>query len=84
MDKLMTTQESANYLGLKTATLEQWRWIGCGPTFCKVGRAVRYRLSDLDSYIKSAEVVAKTTETKRVVRKATSDDKRISSIWSKK
>lgn len=43
----LTTIEAANYLGVATATLEQWRHRGQGPVFYKFGRSVRYRLSDL-------------------------------------
>jgi excisionase family DNA binding protein len=46
----LITKEAADYLGLKKSTLEAWRTRGGGPTFLKIGRAVRYRLSDLDLF----------------------------------
>lgn len=48
---LLTTTEAASYLNLKPATLEQWRWNGRGPQFCKIGRACRYRIVDLNNYV---------------------------------
>ncbi len=51
---LLTTTEAANYLSLKPSTLEVWRFYGKGPVFLKIGRAVRYRLNDLDAYIESS------------------------------
>lgn len=53
-DQLLNTQEAARYLGMSEAFLERDRWAGARIPFIKVGsRAVRYRLSDLDSYIAS-------------------------------
>lgn len=31
-------------------TLEQWRWLGRGPRFLKVGGRVVYRLEDVERY----------------------------------
>ena len=51
-NKLLTTVEAANFLGVSKAFLERDRWAGARVQFIKVGsRAVRYRLSDLESYI---------------------------------
>ena len=47
----LTNSEAAEYLGLKTATLNKWRVYGDGPPFLKVGRLVQYRKADLDSYL---------------------------------
>ena len=55
----LTTTEAANYLNVKPATLEQWRWNGRGPQFCKIGRSCRYRIADLDAFL--AERVYKST-----------------------
>lgn len=52
--RLLTTKEAAQYLGLSKAFLERDRWLGARIPFIKVGsRAVRYRLSDLNSYLDS-------------------------------
>jgi len=50
---MLTTAEAAQLLGLAKSTLNKWRVYGTGPTFIKLGRAVRYRRSDLDAYMAS-------------------------------
>ena len=50
----LTTTQAAQFLNVKPATLEQWRWRGVGPVFCKLNRACRYRLSDLQQYLEDA------------------------------
>lgn len=50
---MLTTVEAAQHLGLATSTLNKWRVYGRGPAFIKLGRAVRYRRSDLDAYTTS-------------------------------
>jgi len=54
----LTTAEAAPVLGLQPKTLECWRSGGQGPAFCKVGRAVTYRLSDLVDYLDAARFVS--------------------------
>jgi excisionase family DNA binding protein len=50
----LTTPQVAEILGLAENTLEIWRHRGgIGPKFLKFGRAVRYRRSDLESWINS-------------------------------
>ncbi len=51
IDELLTTQEAAKILKVKPNTLAKWRVIGAGPLFVTMGRAVRYRLSDLKIFI---------------------------------
>lgn len=49
---LLDTSAAADFLNLKTKrTLDNWRSLGCGPRFVKIGRAVRYRRSDLLDFI---------------------------------
>ena len=50
---LLDQNEVAVMLGVSPKTLEYWRWKKVGPKFLKVGRLVRYRVSDVESYIKS-------------------------------
>ena len=47
----LDTQAAARYLGLSTASLEGWRSERRGPPFTKVGRAVRYRRTDLEEFM---------------------------------
>jgi excisionase family DNA binding protein len=50
---LLTREQAAQFLSLKKSTLEAWAVRGGGPVFCKMGKAVRYRLADLESFIES-------------------------------
>ena len=50
---VFTVPEAAAYLGLAVSTLNKWRCIGGGPEFLKLGKAVRYRVADLDGWIAS-------------------------------
>jgi len=53
-DQLLTTKQAAPILGVSTAFLERDRWAGARVPFIKIcARAVRYRLSDLHTYIES-------------------------------
>jgi predicted DNA-binding transcriptional regulator AlpA len=38
-------------LGVSRSTLQSWRYAGRGPRFIKLGRLVRYRNADIDSYL---------------------------------
>jgi len=53
MEQILNTSEASSYLKLAKATLEAWRTRGGGPVFLKLGKAVRYRQSDLDSFLQS-------------------------------
>jgi len=48
---VMTVQQASEYLGLAVSTLNKWRCLGGGPVFIKMGRAVRYRVSDLEAFL---------------------------------
>lgn len=48
---VLTVQQAAEYLGLAVSTLNKWRCLGGGPVFMKMGRAVRYRITDLDQFM---------------------------------
>lgn len=63
MDPLYDTKQAAEFYGLAENTLAKWRCNGGGPRFVRVGpsgRAIRYRKSDLDAFLRSA---ASTSET---------------------
>jgi len=61
MTLTVDTNGAAGHLGLARNTLEKMRVSGDGPPFVKLGRAVRYRMSDLESYL-AARVVHSTSE----------------------
>lgn len=48
---MLTTLEAASYLKLSAAYLNKMRVSGEGPVFAKLGRSVRYRRADLDTWI---------------------------------
>lgn len=49
--ELMDSAELGQRLGKSTAALANWRYLGLGPRFVKVGKAVRYRASDVESWL---------------------------------
>ncbi|MRR56378.1 MAG: DNA-binding protein [Deltaproteobacteria bacterium] len=67
MNENLKTEAAAEFLQVKPTTLEQWRWNGKGPRFIKMGRAVRYRKTDLEkfteerSFTSTTEAQAKTS-----------------------
>jgi predicted DNA-binding transcriptional regulator AlpA len=42
--------------GIAIQTLRNWRFQGTGPAYFKIGRSVRYRLSDIISYMDARRV----------------------------
>ena len=50
MEKLVDSAEAARLLALSPRTLEGWRTTGQGPSFRKLGGAVRYALTDLEAF----------------------------------
>ena len=61
-DKLFTEQQTSDYLEMSESFLRQSRMEGKregrtpGPPFVRIGRAVRYRLSDLDAWLSEHRV----------------------------
>lgn len=37
--------------GVPARTLDQWRYLGIGPPYYKLGRRVRYSLAELDTWL---------------------------------
>jgi excisionase family DNA binding protein len=52
----MTPHEAAQYLHSSASTLAKLRVYGGGPTFCHIGRAIRYRQSDVDEFMARSRV----------------------------
>lgn len=48
--------EAAAYLNSSTSTLAKLRVYGGGPIFYRIGRAVRYRTTDLDEFMARSRV----------------------------
>ena len=50
-DALLDTHQAARMLSLSAGTLRKWRLTGRGPAFVRLGRAVKYRHSALESFV---------------------------------
>jgi excisionase family DNA binding protein len=50
---ILDTREAAAYIRLAKPTLERFRLTGDGPRYAKMGKAVRYRRTDLDEWLAS-------------------------------
>jgi hypothetical protein len=49
---LLGEVDAAEYIGgIPHRTLRQWRYYGKGPRFVKIGKHVRYRVSDLNAWL---------------------------------
>ena len=48
--RLMTVDQTAQYLGITRQALDKARWLGKGPAFIKIGRLIRYKAEDLLAY----------------------------------
>ena len=46
----LTTDQAAEYVGLKRRTLEKMRTLGGGPPYRKHGRYVRYHIDELKAW----------------------------------
>jgi len=66
MNSLLTPEKAAEFLGIPEGTLTQWRSQKRGPAYIKLeNRLVRYRQSDLESYL--SERVVETNLTANVL-----------------
>jgi excisionase family DNA binding protein len=54
----LTVAEAAEYLRLSRSTLNGWRSKGIGPSYVKLGAAVRYVRADLDRWAEARRVGA--------------------------
>ncbi|MEX1038819.1 MAG: helix-turn-helix domain-containing protein [Acidimicrobiia bacterium] len=65
-DQLLTVQELAEYLAVPVATLYQWRYRKEGPPGFRVGKHLRYRWSEVETWIeKQLREQASMTVTER-------------------
>lgn len=48
---LIKADQAAEYLSTTPARLANMRYLGEGPKYVRIGRSVRYRLTDLDEFI---------------------------------
>jgi len=64
-NELLTTEQLAELLGIRPNTIEGWRLKGQGPRFCKLGRSIRYRRSDVEDWIND-NIYQNTSQTAEV------------------
>ena len=55
-DLLLREEDAAQYLGMKSSTLRQWRSRSQGPAYHKFGARVLYRMSDLEDFIERSRI----------------------------
>jgi excisionase family DNA binding protein len=58
---LLTVEQAAEYLNVSCSYLNKLRVRGGGPAFCKLGRGVRYHMSDRQAWV-DAHRVGSTSE----------------------
>lgn len=51
LDPLVTITELADYLGVPVKTIYEWRQAGRGPIGIRIGRHLKFRLSDVQSWV---------------------------------
>jgi len=57
INKLLTRKQAADFLGVKETTLAVWKCTGrYNLPSVKIGRLVKYRVSDLEQFIKDGVV----------------------------
>ena len=49
-DLFLTEQTLADRWGVSVKSLQAWRWKSCGVAYVKIGRTVRYHLTDIKLY----------------------------------
>ena len=54
--QILDPPAAAAYLQVPLRTLDKWRYLRRGPTYCRVGRHIRYRLADLDAWLETQAV----------------------------
>ena len=52
-DTVLSTEAVSAHIDIPVPTLNTWRSLGKGPVFYKLGKLIRYRLSDVESWLNS-------------------------------
>jgi len=53
----MNDVEAARFLGLANPqTLRNWRFLGRGPAYCRLGRRIVYRQEDLERFLEAGRI----------------------------
>lgn len=51
MEKLLSAEELAEFLGVPLGTVYRWNYAGGGPPLLKIGRHAKYRPADVDEWL---------------------------------
>lgn len=54
--RLLDPGQVSTFLGVPVGTLANWRYLGRGPAFVRIGRHVRYRADDLWDFVDRSAV----------------------------
>lgn len=54
--RLLGTDEVAEMLGIKAATVRSWRVKGCGPDYFRIGAQVRYDARAVEAWVRAQAV----------------------------
>jgi len=55
-NRYLNEKEVAHLCSLALSTLRNWRFLGRGPAYCKIGKAVRYLVSDVETFMEQNRV----------------------------
>lgn len=56
MEKLLNSEQLADVLGVSVGTLHRWARLRQGPPFIKIVGQRRYRMTDVQDWLKQSEV----------------------------
>jgi hypothetical protein len=56
MEILVDEGGAAAIIGCSVGLMRKWRRFGKGPRYCKLGRLVRYKQADIDSFLEAHRV----------------------------
>ncbi len=56
IQKTVSRTEAAGILGVRVNTLAVWAHAGRGPAYLKIGRTVRYDVTDLERFMQQGRV----------------------------
>jgi hypothetical protein len=55
--RFLNEKQVSEIYGWPLPTLRNWRFLGRGPAYCKVGKSVRYNLTDLEDFMHRHRIV---------------------------
>ncbi len=58
MTQNLTEKELSQVLHVSIRTLQDWRQRGCGPSYLKLGKAVRYPSDSVEAFVTKALVTS--------------------------